>query len=90
MVQFEMAIIVDCSEASRRLTYNGEGDYNAAFLIFDEVELLRLDFDCKFEGMSYPTLTRLIGDRNEHECCHSHSRESWAYSVCPSPVCTGT
>jgi hypothetical protein len=63
MIRFEMMLIVELTAALRRLTYNAEGNGPLALVIYDEYDLVRLEFLLTYAELSFPGVKRLIAEK---------------------------
>jgi hypothetical protein len=60
-VRLEMALLIDSTAALRRLTYMAEGDYSAAFTVFDEILFAKASIEINVAGVeSMPLVNAVI------------------------------
>lgn len=59
-VRLEMALLIDSTAALRRLTYMAEGDYSAAFTVFDEILSAKASIEINVAGVESMSLVNAV------------------------------
>ena len=60
-VRLEFALLLEATKSLRRLTYMAEGDYSAAFTVYDEILAVKEDLDSKYiQPDTYPAVSDVL------------------------------